>query len=334
MQIVPEVSVEPGVGSVPALPWVATRASGRPLSVAVVLSTTLVVVVTAVAVGVRLLDLTWGGAAPAVAAAGLLLGLPHGAVDHLAPRMRGGSPTLGRLALLANAYLVLAVATWLLLRWLPAAGLAAFLILSVAHFGAGEATFHRLRGVQVGRLVAPSTGLATVLLPLVAHPAAIAPYLALLVPRWDGRLPLVWTSAALLLALALVAAAGLASVRRRQPGVAIELWLLTAMALAAPPVVSVAVYFGAWHAVRHIAVLLVEEEARGSRSAASAVARLARSAVVPTVASLAVLALVWCGVSGGRVDRFISQQVWVLAALTVPHAAVVWWLDRTRGTRQ
>lgn len=308
----------------------AVAISARPLSVAVVVSTTVVVVVTAVAVGVRLFGLTWGGAEPAVAAVGLLLGLPHGAVDHLAPRMRGASQTVGRLSMLATVYLALAVSTWLVLRWLPAAGLAAFLILSVAHFGAGEATFHRLRGVRVSRLVAPATGLATVLLPLAAHPTAVTPYLALLVPGWDGRLPVAVTTAVLLLTLALAAAAGLTSALRRQPGVATELWLLTTMALVAPPVVSVAVYFGAWHAVRHSAVL-VADESRESQSAASAVGRLARSAFVPTLASLAVLALLWWGASGGRLDRFVGQQVWVLAALTVPHAAVVWWLDRTRA---
>ena len=303
---------------------------GRPLTVAALLSTTVVAVVTAVAVMVGLLGLSWGGAEPAIAAVGLLLGVPHGAVDHLAPRMRGGSTPLPRLALLAIVYLCLAVSTWLVLRRLPAPGLAAFLILSVAHFGAGEATFHRLRGLQVSRLVAPATGLSTVLIPLAAHPGPVAPYLALLVPGWDGRLPAALSTVVLLLALAVAAAAGLASVRRHQPGVATEVWLLTALALAAPPVVSIAVYFGAWHAVRHSAVL-VADEARASQSAAGAAARLARSAVVPTLAALAVLALLWWGASGGSIDRFIGQQVWVLAALTVPHAAVVWWLDRTRG---
>lgn len=303
---------------------------GRPLTVAVLLSTTVVAVVAAVAVIVRLLGLTWGEAEPALATVGLLLGVPHGAVDHLAPRMRGGSPTFRRLALLAIVYLCLAVSTWLVLRWLPAAGLAAFLILSVAHFGAGEATFHRLRGLQVSRLVAPATGLSTVLIPLAAHPQSVAPYLALLVPGWDGRLPVALSTVVLVVALTVAAAAGLASARRHQPGVATEVWLLTTLALAAPPVVSIAVYFGAWHAVRHSAVL-VADEARATQSAASAAARLARSAVVPTLAALAVLALLWWGASGGRIDRFIGQQVWVLAALTVPHAAVVWWLDRTRG---
>lgn len=305
---------------------------GRPLSVAALLSVTVVAVVTASAVGVRLLGYTWGGAEPVIAAVGLLLGVPHGAVDHLAPRMRGGSQTRGRLSVLAIVYLGLAVSTWLVLRWLPAMGLAAFLILSVAHFGAGEATFHRLRGVPVSRLVAPAAGLSTVLLPLAAHPTAIAPYLALLVPGWDGRLPVALTTAVLCLALTVAAAAGLASAGRRQPGIAIEVWLLTTLALAAPPVVSIAVYFGAWHAVRHSAVL-VADEARESQLAAGAAARLARSAIVPTLAALAVLALLWWG-AAGQLDQFVGQQVWVLAALTVPHAAVVWWLDRTRGAGQ
>lgn len=67
---------------------------------------------------------------------GFLGGLPHGAMDHLAPfwsgRLRRGRRAL---ALVLAGYLVVAVLTWVLLRLAGPTALPVLLILSVVHFG-------------------------------------------------------------------------------------------------------------------------------------------------------------------------------------------------------
>ncbi len=270
----------------------------------------------------------WGDAATVVAVGGLLIGLPHGAVDHLAPTMRGHRLRARQLLVLLTSYVVLAAAAWAVLRSAPGFGLAALLVLSLLHFGAGEATFLRLRGARAGAGVALATGSAVIWLPLSLNADAVAPYLHLMVPSWSGRTAAPVAMATSVAALLLVAAVAAVAVHRHQAAVVIDLLLLTALAVFAPPVVAIATYFGAWHAVRYTAVMLGDEEAsRGP----GAVVRLARRAVLPTLAALTVLVVLWWVVAEHRLDHFLAEQVWVLAALTVPHAAVVWWLDRTRS---
>ena len=94
------------------------------------------------------------------------------------------------------------------------------------------------------------------------------------------------TSRVALAALWVVAAAvaGTSAVRARQPGVLVDLVLVGALGLLAPPLVAFAVWFGGWHALRHSARLLtVDQPAAGLVAAGrprEAVRALARAALV------------------------------------------------------
>lgn len=290
-----------------------------------------VVVVTAAlgtSLALRLTGTGWGRWDDALTVVLLLAAVPHGSVDHLVPGWRSPRPRWPRLALLAATYAGTAAASWWLLRAFPAAGLVGFLVLSAAHFGAGETTFGRLRGTgPSSRGAAALLGSVVVLLPLVTHPEAVAPWLALMVPGWNGTVP---PGSVAAVRVALVAAAATAALRwllRGERLAAGELSLLTASALLVPPVLAIATYLGGWHAVRHTAVLLGEERlARG----AGAGRRLLLRAAAPSALVLATLAVLWSVAADGDLRRFVAEDTWLLAALTVPHAGVVWWLDRTR----
>lgn len=302
-------------------------ASAADLDIAAVASWVAVGVVAAASVVLRLLGVDWSRAATFLVAGGLLVGLPHGAVDHLAPRWRHAQRAMPVVALVA-CYAALALVAWSLLRAWPLVGLGVLLALSVVHFGLGEATFHGLRQ----KTGLPSCGaglgiaLVVIFLPLLIHAPEAAPYLHAMAPSWDGRLGPTWESALTLLVLAVALLTGLTALLRGRGLVAGEMLLLVVLALAAPPAVTVATYFGWWHSVRHTAVLLTEERAL---SGPHAMRSLAQRAAVPTaVAALALVGLwLW---SGGNALNFVSEQIWLLAALTVPHALVVAWLDRTR----
>ena len=78
-------------------------------------------------------------AALGIAVAGALLGLPHGAVDHVVPGWLAGRPLpLGSLAALLAGYLAVVVVGAVALRLAPAATLVVFLAVAVWHFGRGE----------------------------------------------------------------------------------------------------------------------------------------------------------------------------------------------------
>ena len=78
--------------------------------------------------------------------------------------------------------------------------------------------------------------------------------------------------------------------------------------------------------MRHTAVLITEERAVTGRRA---VASLVQRGAVPTAAAALTLVGLWLW-AGGDALSFVSEQIWLLAALTVPHGLVVAWLDRTR----
>ena len=123
---------------------------------------------TAVSLGAAVLALAvelvvpggWGAAAETVLIAGLLLGLPHGAVDHLLPDARMGR-SLRRRVVVGGGYAALAVLTYLAFWAAPGAGLAVFVALSVWHFGTGETAVADLRsGGPVRRREAMSAAAA------------------------------------------------------------------------------------------------------------------------------------------------------------------------------
>ena len=273
----------------------------------------------------------WGPTAWVPLVAGLLLGLPHGAVDHLVPGFELGPAAL-RTAVVAVAYALLALVVLAAFRAWPGPALALFVVLSAAHFGTGETAFHDVRagrapGVDV--LGAAAFGTAVIVLPLLHHRDAVAPVVALVVPGTAGLLPAGPSRVAELAVLAVVAAAVGVRMARRRFAAAAELVLLTVAALVVPAAAFFGAYFGTWHSGRHTARLVAEDPANGADLGAGRLGRpllrFARTAALPTVAAVATVLALW--VTAGGWEAFVAADLAVLAALTVPHVVVVTWLD-------
>lgn len=269
-----------------------------------------------------------------VAGLGLLVGLPHGSLDHLlAVRMTGGSPVL-----VTAAYAATAVVAWGVLTALGPWALGAVVVLSVVHFGLGELEVHRLlTGWTPPAAVAAAVAVAgtgALLLPLARAgdlldgvATAVSPGLADLLAATPTRLGL----AAFWLIAATVAVT--AALRAGHRTVALDLALVGALGALAPPLVAFAVWFGGWHALRHTARLLLAEPGCARAVAAgrprAAVARLARLARWPSLAAVATLAaLVAFTATAPDPEAAIALVLRVLLALTVPHMLVVLWMDR------
>ncbi len=284
-----------------------------------------------------------------LALVGAALGIPHGAVDHLVPWWwgavdpRGGSrrPSTARLAVFAGAYAAVAAVALGAFLLAPTPALAAFLVLSAVHFGRGEVVTSAERA---GRRVPTSRddwslalahGAVVVGLLLWARPDDTPGLLAGLSPRL-AETALATRLPGLVLVAVSVVAALVVLVRARRHLEAGELALLAATFTLAPPLAAFGVYFGLWHSLRHTGRLLdlARGAARSDRSrgegapAWSTSGRvLARAAALPAlVALLAVVGLWWARDLAG-----LQAEVGVLLALTFPHAAVVWGLDRRRS---
>jgi Brp/Blh family beta-carotene 15,15'-monooxygenase len=132
---------------------------------------------------------------------------------------------------------------------------------------------------------------------------------------------------------ALVAIVTLFLSRRKRES--LDIALLLALALIAPPLIAFAVYFGCWHAMRHTARLTLTLDS-SQRAYASGDARSAFTrAVIPGLPALAgtfLIAGVLAVVDNQFNDDFFWMALVVVWALTVPHMAVTAKLDRSALT--
>lgn len=293
-------------------------------------------VVLTVIVSVACQATAWSPTVPswavATALVALALGIPHGAVDHLAVTTL--SSTVARLAGGLVYLAVAAAATATILR-VPAPAFVAVLAMSVWHFGTGDVGAaadlagrdpHR-RGVRL--LQALALGSAPVLLPLtsasaVASVGLINPSLATVLHPAVGSVVRYGV-----LCLVAVTLAALWRVEdRRGCG---ELALLAVLGLVANPLMAFAVYFAAWHALRHTARLAMSRDGDVrlvdlARTFAMGLPALVGAVVV---AGVCVLALE---------EAALGTWLWIGLALvwglTVPHMVLVSRADRSSRRRR
>lgn len=322
------------------LPTAPNASTAAPvLHTAVLASRRLLVGATAAALLVAALPLhapAADGFALACAALGLVIGLPHGAVDHLLAARMSRRPAV----VAASVYGAVALAAWAaLLLWGPIA-LTAVLALSVVHFALGEwEVVAAETGWTPSRPIAAAVALAgtgALLLPLarVGDPLrevadAVCPGLGDLLAAEPVRLAVaaLWACAA--------AVAAVAAARDRQGAVLVDLAVIALAGALLPPLMAFGLWFGCWHGLRHLGRLLTLEPGCALLVAAGdgrgAVRRLAAVAALPTVAAAGVTAvLVAVTITDPDPTAALGGSLIVLLALTVPHMLVVLGIDLGR----
>ncbi|MEL7060665.1 MAG: Brp/Blh family beta-carotene 15,15'-dioxygenase [Acidobacteriota bacterium] len=257
------------------------------------------------------------------------LGVPHGALDHLLGR-RLLRPRLGPLWIPTFLILYLGLSAIVIAVWVvhPTIALAAFLGLSVVHFGLGDAR----RELSTGALYpleVLTRGSLPVLLPMFFHSAEVAGLFGWLVGS-EAAPSGAEISAAARLGVALLAPAavwtvghhlvGLIQARRKGHGdILVELFAIVAVGVFAPPLVSFLVYFCLWHSLRHTLDTASSLDPSGLRRA---LLRFAAMATPLTVITLLLASGAWAFLraSGSAVAPAVVQVLFIgLAALTVPH---------------
>jgi Brp/Blh family beta-carotene 15,15'-monooxygenase len=290
-------------------------------------------------------------------AGGLAVGLPHGGVDWAAlPLARDGRLSVGGLAVVGILYAGLgsaALAAW----WLaPVPTAVGFLLLTAYHWGQGDRyVLHRKYaphppGPAQQALVVVVRGGIPMVVPLLTHPVAYRRVLESFARPFGGQVALSWMFAAefrlglgiVLLATtlsSLVVGYRLAGATPAWRWDVLETALLWVAFLVLPPVAAIGVYFATWHAWRHVGrVLLLDGPSETALAAGDwlrPMLRFGAAAAVPSVLAMAFAGSLWlfvparpttlAGVSGlGLV---------AIAVLTLPHVAVVTWLDRLASGR-
>lgn len=288
----------------------------------------------------------------------LVLGLPHGAVDHLVlPRARDEPVTRRSLATIGLLYLVIGgayAAIWVLA---PAVAFVLFILLTLFHWGQGD-VYALIELTGVDYLEGPGSrvlallvrGGLPMLVPLVAFPEQYAFVAGTLVGLFDpaatAALEPVFQSRVRLavgigFGLIVVATLGRGLVRTGPT----KPWLidagetigLVALFALVPPVLAIGLYFCFWHSIRHILrTMLVDDRATSALSRGSLAEgghRFARDAAPLTGGAIVVLAGVALLVpqTTATVPDVAALYLVTIAILTLPHVVVVTGLDREQG---
>lgn len=264
----------------------------------------------------------------------LAAGIPHGAMDHVVT-VPGMQPA--RMALFITGYLaVVALAIVAILTW-NVLGFALVVLMSAVHFGIGDAAFSR----ELARAQSPATtrapwwvyaipaGALPVVVPLTSQQADDAlEFVNPLLRDWhQGVGPYALWASVLAGVVAIIWL-----VLRGHYRDALDVVALGALALLAPPLVAFAVYFGFWHAQRHTARLVLEMPDAITRSRDHSPAAGFIRAVLPGLPALLgtmVVAAALTMITGGDLQaNYLWIALVVVWALTVPHMALTWRLDR------
>ncbi|CAB4543173.1 MAG: beta-carotene 15,15'-dioxygenase, Brp/Blh family [Actinobacteria bacterium] len=269
-----------------------------------------------------------------MAAVALGVGIPHGALDHLVT-LKNAAPLKMTIFILIYVAAALA-AIWAILQW-NVWGFIAVVLMSSLHFGIGDSAFiaelDRLENREGPPIpvwaYAGAAGLLPVVIPLVnsRSTAALEKINANLIDWHFGYARDIQLAVAVIAILSLIVL-----IIRKRFNEVIDLALLGALALIAPPLVAFAVYFGCWHAMRHTARLTsLLPKSQKAYEQGNEVGAF-KAAVIPGLPAL-LGTIVFVVVLAVLSDQGISSSFLWLAlvtvwALTVPHMIVTAKLDR------
>jgi len=272
----------------------------------------------------------------ALAVFALAIGIPHGAVDHLVALP---ATSKSKLILLILGYVAIAVVAVLAILHWNKLGFQLVLAMSAFHFGFGDVAFiaeqdrlagrHRMKS-KTQNMLAITSGSIPVLIPLLNKSTASAlREINPLLIDWASNIAL---QLKFLIVFFFVATLVLLITEKRRREI-IDLIVLAALALIAPPLVAFAVYFGCWHAMRHTARLTLILPKAIAAAEKNNPLRSFLAAVVPGLPALfgtVVVALLIAVLDTSNIDAsYLWYLLVVVWALTVPHMMVTTKIDQS-----
>ena len=265
-------------------------------------------------------------------AVGLILcvGFPHGAADlGTVRRLLASRPNYSTIGVI-GLYLAAMGATALLWWLTPAVALAAFVLLSVVHFGQEQAHHLGLRGPGAWVYTA-GFGTFALLAPLSWSGDTLGPVAAEMggAAMPDSVLLSVRVLAALGAAVALGFAAARYNAGRQRARWGAELWLLVVLVivyLSLPSLLGFLVFFVGVHAT---ASIYNQVRFRGWLPTGESLGRFLREAFpYAAIAVASITLLLSVGDLAGSGYAWLGTFFVLVSVFTTPHAVVVWWMTR------
>lgn len=236
----------------------------------------------------------------------VLLGLPHGALDHSVATALWPLKTLRQHAVFVAGYIGLTIVILALWIIVPSIALAAFLIYSALHFSDDWRA-------DLGQWQRLSLGVSIIALPALVYKSDVAVLFGFLTSEATATL---FADLLQKIAIAAVIASAmcLAFTVRRASWVTVEYGLLVATALVTPPLIYFVIYFCALHSPRHF-LLTADQLCLTPLQALRAAVPILVATLVFTGLGATVLAVFTPAFAPATL-----QIVFIgLAAVTVPH---------------
>jgi len=284
----------------------------------------------------------WGSAAFVVLMVAVVVtGIPHGAVDHVvAARLYGLSPAWRDQAKFYGGYLAAMAAYGALWVVFPAWCLAAFLVMTMYHFGQADLAYWNLPPVSA-RLAYLSRGLLLMGLPIAAFPEIVDPIFDAIAGVQPGTWPGLVEAQGIVLGglvaqhvLVLGGVAAAHGVPANGGREAVNTAVLSALFILVHPLVAFAVYFGLWHSLGHILELLQFFRSRSDAPGdPETLPGFYQKAALYTVVSFVGLGGLYAGTqSFGLQDQMIALLFILISVMTLPHMVIVERLYQDRET--
>ena len=264
-----------------------------------------------------------------LAAAVAIVGLPHGALDHLVARQLF-APVLGRRWWVIFGLLYLGLAGTMASIWLafPLAALVIFLVLSAFHFGWDDPLWVRRSPGFWDAVEHTCAGAIPIVLPTWLHAAEVTVIFAWMMPAARPLDSGVVGAIAACVASVVLPVAGLRLFRLvfgrpAAPAAAAELAAIVLLHVVAPPLIAFLTYFCGWHSIRHALELADDLEPGRLGIGLRRFAREAAPMTLTTVAA-ALAAAAALGLTDIQLDSLLASIIFVgLSVLTVPHMAMM-----------
>lgn len=262
-----------------------------------------------------------------VVASVFLIGIPHGAIDHImASEIFGLNRTLKDHLLFYASYLLIMLLVAALWVFIPIAGMALFLIISIYHFGQADMedfmkpyplswVWHLNRGVLIIGLIIFSD--TSVTYPIMAEAMQID------TDSFSAWMPDSAISIIVLIGtyVSLSILAEIMGLLKRSIAHFADSLLLIALLLITGPLIGFALYFALWHSAGHIREM---REFFEQKKKSLSLGEFYLKALPFTLVSLFGLALlIGINQAFGFEEQFLSLMFILISVLTLPHMFIV-----------
>ncbi|MFN2373123.1 MAG: Brp/Blh family beta-carotene 15,15'-dioxygenase [Cyclonatronaceae bacterium] len=258
-----------------------------------------------------------------------VIGIPHGAVDHVvAADLYGMRQRVTDHLLFYSSYLLVMLLVGLLWLFYPLVGMVLFLLISVYHFGQADMVALVQPASPFSALFSWSRGLMVITAIIFTDPYVCLPIIEAAIrmsPEWLSSL-YQYSSIILVAAVVqyyaivlIVLSLGALNVSRlRFLG---DSLLLTALLVLTHPLIGFAFYFALWHSMGHVQEMISFFRDNGRHVTIWSFYRLALPFTLVSLFGLSVLFFVQRTYSVG--NEMISLLFILISVLTLPHMIIV-----------